>query len=324
MTSTLSLTKKNMALKIPSQLIVVLLFLSCHLNAQSFVCGSTISDIDGNIYNTVAIGNQCWTVENMRSTRCGTGTSIPLVSDTLQWSTLAGPAYSYYGNEIGNAGIYGLLYNGYAATDTCNVCPEGWHVPDDGEWSGLVSYLGGEGVAGGPMKEVTGWNGSNTGATNSSGFTAKPGGFRLANGEYDYLGAQARFWTSSMATAQNAWSRVLYFNDATVARLNYHRRNGMSLRCIKSQVVALTEPEAFKPVKKIFPNPAQNFVTIELRKSGNAELWVTEGTGGVLYHVWLPSAQDIQIETGQFSNGLYFIVLKTEGGMQTIKFAVAR
>ncbi|MFN6072835.1 MAG: fibrobacter succinogenes major paralogous domain-containing protein, partial [Bacteroidota bacterium] len=168
-------------------------------------CGTTISDIDGNSYNTVLIGAQCWTKENLRVRRYNStnpdlnGRSILFdasggsggASDT--WKNLTIGAHTIYANDStttpSNRTKYGYLYNWYAAkgiyttgniasTDTLNICPSGWHVPTDAEWTTLTTELGGESVAGGKMKSIgtAYWNSPNTGATNESGFSALPGG----------------------------------------------------------------------------------------------------------------------------------------------------
>lgn len=138
----------------------------------------TVTDVDGNVYQTIGIGSQFWIAENLKTTKYNDGTSIPLVTDNRDWSLLFTPAYCWYNNdEINNKITYGALYNWYTL-NTGKLCPSGWHVPNNTEWAVLASYLGGPEVAGGKMK-VPGtdyWNSPNTGATNSSGFSAFPGG----------------------------------------------------------------------------------------------------------------------------------------------------
>jgi uncharacterized protein (TIGR02145 family) len=168
-------------------------------------CGIlVVTDVDDNSYNTVAIGTQCWLDKNLATTRYNDGTTIP-----GQSASPSGQQYVYlWGDQASNKATYGLLYNWYAvdnnpATSMAsnggkNVCPDGWHVPGATEWDNLANYLGGAGVAGGKMKSVTGWTGTNVDATNSSGFTALPGG--VFSGGFWNKGTQAYFWSTYYQT----------------------------------------------------------------------------------------------------------------------------
>jgi uncharacterized protein (TIGR02145 family) len=135
-----------------------------------FLCGTnTVSDIDGNAYNTVLIGTQCWTKENLKTSRYRNGGLIPNVTDGTAWINLTTGAWSYYNNDVSNNAIYGKLYNWYTTLgDT--LCPTGWGVPTDAEWTTLTTYLGGESVAGGKMKTIgtAYWESPNTGAIRST------------------------------------------------------------------------------------------------------------------------------------------------------------
>ena len=146
---------------------------------SEFVGQTFIADADGNTYKIIKIGDQVWTAENLRTTRYNDGTEIPLVTDYTAWTNLTTPSYAWTNNDIGNKSVYGALYNWFVVK-TCKLCPSGWHVPTDAEWTILENHLGGISVAGGKMKE-TGtehWFAPNTDATNESGFTALPGGWR--------------------------------------------------------------------------------------------------------------------------------------------------
>ena len=161
---------------------------------MSSAAGGTITDVDNNLYNTVKIGTQVWMAENLKTTKYNDGTSIPNVTDNTVWSALITGAYCDYNNTPSISTTYGRMYNGYSVDNNIatkvasnggkNVCPTGWHVPSNAEWITLTSYLGGESVAGGKLKE-TGtmhWLTPNSGATNESGFTALAGGRRSYNG----------------------------------------------------------------------------------------------------------------------------------------------
>src|SRR5450759_4787246 len=113
----------------------------------------TVKDIDGNVYKTVTIGKQVWMVENLKTTKYNDGITIPLVIDNTAWTDLITPKYSWFNNDIANKEVYGALYNWYTV-NTNKLCPKGWHIPTDEEWTTLTTYLGGEGVAGGKLKET--------------------------------------------------------------------------------------------------------------------------------------------------------------------------
>jgi uncharacterized protein (TIGR02145 family) len=194
--------------------------------------GQIISDVDGNTYKTVNIGSQLWMAENLKVSKYNDGTTIP-----TQWQNNTTGAWTYYNNDAYNYANYGKLYNWYAVSNTNgnkNVCPTGWHVPTDAEWSVLTDYLGGESVAGGKMKEVgtTNWNNPNTDATNTSLFSALPGGFRV-DGNYSWIGNFGYWWSSTEDNTSSAWSRILSLYNDNAGRLNPNKESGLSVRCLK-------------------------------------------------------------------------------------------
>jgi len=200
-----------------------------------------LGDIDGNQYNVVTIGTQVWMKENLKTTKYNDGTAIPLVTDNTSWATLSTPAYCWYNNnEASFKNTYGALYNGYVADAEINggknVCPAGWHVPTDDEWTTLTTYLGGESVAGGKLKEIgtTHWQNPNTGATNESGFTALAGGTRYIVGMFDIVGIYGYWWSSTETSATNAYYRNMLYNYSYVYRDSYNKRYGYSIRCLRN------------------------------------------------------------------------------------------
>lgn len=193
-------------------------------------CG-TVTDIDGNIYNTVTIGTQCWMVENLKTTKYNDGTTIPNVTDSAQWSGLSTGAYCYYNNNATNNTTYGKLYNWYAV-NTGKLAPTGWHVPTDAEWITLTTFLGGANIAGGAMKTAILWNNPNTGATNSSGFTGLPSGHRQS-GSFSGIGEICFFWSSTDYESINAWSRPLYAVSSSTVKYGQNKKNGFTIRCVK-------------------------------------------------------------------------------------------
>ena len=209
---------------------------------------ATVKDIDGNTYNTVQIGTQCWTKENLRVTKYSDGTSIPLDNSGgtsgnglgQTWGSRTTGARTIYAHSQTNVVTYGFLYNWYTAkgiatagsTNFKRICPTGWHVPSEGEWKILASYLGGDKSAGGKMKSTTGWT-ANTGATNESGFTGLPGGLRSIVGEFNYLGSVGVWWSSSEIDYDDAWSLNLYYLDGSVIRNSIDKAHGLSVRCLR-------------------------------------------------------------------------------------------
>ncbi len=202
-------------------------------NDMTFTTLSTISDIDGNIYNVFMIGNQVWMKENLRTSRNNDGSNIPYITNNSSWSSL-NPAYCWYNNDVSNKTVYGAMYNWYAI-NTGKLCPIGWHVSTDSEWTTLTTYLGGESVAGGKLKEIgtTHWASPNTGATDDVGFIALPGGFRYSSdGSFTPAGYYGRWWTSTDGGDIRAWGRGMDYNNSTVGRYNSDKKLGNSVRCI--------------------------------------------------------------------------------------------
>jgi uncharacterized protein (TIGR02145 family) len=194
----------------------------------------SITDIDGNTYKTVTIGTQTWMAENLKVTKYNDGIAIPNVTDNTEWKELTTGALCDYGNTPSNSETYGKLYN-WHAVNTGKLCPTGWHVPSDAEWTELTDYLGGRSVAGGKLKETgtTHLASPNTGATNETGFTALPGGFRGYDGAFYYIGYHGYWWSATENGSNNAWYRLMGFNFSTVARHNYYKELGVSVRCVR-------------------------------------------------------------------------------------------
>ena len=196
---------------------------------------NTVTDFDGNVYNTITIGTQVWMAENLKTTHYNDGTVIPLVTDNGSWVSLSTPGYCWYNDSVAYGNPYGALYNWYAV-NTGKLAPSGWHVPSDSEWEVLGSYLGGDNIAGGSLKDTgtTYWTLPNIGATNSSGFTALPGGYRYSTGGWDRIGNYAYWWTSTAIDAGSCWRRYIYGDSVSVNRGGGERYYGFSIRCIKN------------------------------------------------------------------------------------------
>jgi|WetSurMetagenome_2_1015567.scaffolds.fasta_scaffold63125_4 uncharacterized protein (TIGR02145 family) len=196
----------------------------------------TLTDQDGNVYKTVTIGTQTWMAENLRTTMYNDGTSITNVTGVTEWGNLTTGAYCNYNNTTNTDTIatYGRLYNWYAV-NTGKLCPTGWHVPTDAEWTTLTNYLGGEDAAGGKLKE-TGtkhWLSPNTGATNETGFTALPGGDRGDDGAFYDIGHYGIWWSATENNTSDAWLRYMHYYSSNVTRNYYSRKLGFSVRCVR-------------------------------------------------------------------------------------------
>jgi len=200
-------------------------------------CGTyTIADIDLNTYNMVLIGTQCWMGENLKTSRYSNGVSIPIVTDATEWDSLETGKRSWYNNDSTTyENPYGNLYNWYAVADNRGLCPNGWHVPTDAEWTTLTSYLGGESVAGGKMKSTgtTYWVSQSEGTDNSSGFSVLPGGYRDNDGSFNYIRSFAFCWSATEDGYSDAWFRSLNNSYGDVYRYSFGKSVGASVRCLR-------------------------------------------------------------------------------------------
>jgi uncharacterized protein (TIGR02145 family) len=223
------------------------------------IAGPSVTDIDGNTYQSVTNCGLTFTKQNLNVSKYSDGTPIPQVTDPTAWQNLTTGAWCYYNNDPANGAVYGKLYNWYAvagiydAASASNpalrkkLAPVGWHIPTDGEWSNLINCLdpnadGGNNfnTAGGKMKTTgtiqagTGlWQEPNTEATNESGFSGLPAGFRYFNGSFYYIGYFGFWWSSSESNAANAWIRDLDFGYGNAFRNTSSKNYGFSLRCLR-------------------------------------------------------------------------------------------
>ncbi|MDG5800773.1 fibrobacter succinogenes major paralogous domain-containing protein [Marinilabiliaceae bacterium ANBcel2] len=193
----------------------------------------SVSDIDGNVYSIVKIGDQMWMGEDLRTTHFNDGSPILHVVSASKWEDLNKPAYSWYKNdeEFKNSN-YGALYNWYTAADD-RLCPVGWRVPNSSDWDKLSSYLGVGG--GGKLKEsgLKHWLSTSVGDTNETGFTALPGGSRQADGSFEAMGDWGNWWSSSETSKTNAMYVFLFRASTTLGIFDTVKDVGFSVRCIK-------------------------------------------------------------------------------------------
>ncbi len=220
--------------------LLLLLIAGCKKKEDSI----TVTDIDGNVYKSVKIGNQVWFKENLKTTRFNDGADIPEVTDYDEWLNLTAPGFCWYeNNESLYKDPYGALYNWYAV-ETGKLCPLGWHVPSDDEWQQLVMFLDpdaapgfGESIyAGAKLKEkgTSHWPAPNEGATNETGFTALPGGIRLHYNDLNYCDKEFGFWWSSTEFSDPwSWNVDMGYNYSSLYRYKSYKTNGESVRCIK-------------------------------------------------------------------------------------------
>jgi uncharacterized protein (TIGR02145 family) len=206
--------------------------------------GQTSLTYDGRTYDLVEIGGQCWFADNLATDQYRNGDLIPTGLDNTTWQNTTSGAFAIHNNDAANDATYGKLYNWYTTVDSRGLCPTGWHVPTDCEWMYLESALGmsvtGQETVGyrginegGAMKATSNWTSPNTGATNSSGFTAFPGGYRHLNGIYGNVGYFGYWWSSTEYDSNHAWFRGLNYSDSHVYRDGYNKRNGFSVRCVR-------------------------------------------------------------------------------------------
>ena len=214
---------------------IIMIILLCF--AKNMVSAQTVKDIDGNVYNTVIIGTQTWMIENLKTTKYRNGDPIGTSSpSSLNLTNLLAPSFQWsYENKENNTDIYGRLYTWYAVTDSRGVCPIGWHVSTDAEWSTMIRFLGGEVAAYNKLKESgnTHWIKYDNG-TNELGFKALPGGLRNGNGTFVDMGNRANWWSTTELGQYDAWYYMMSYDLNEVFRHVTLKRNGLSVRCVKN------------------------------------------------------------------------------------------
>lgn len=204
--------------------------------------GPSVTDIEGNQYNTVVINTQTWTTSNLKVSKYRNGDTIPQVQDSIMWKSLTSGAWCYYNNKATNDSIYGKLYNWYAINDIRGIAPEGYHIPSNAEWKEMTSYLGDQSLVGVKLKATSGWGigGIEGNGSNSGKFSGLPGGTRKETAKFDYLLFYGYWWTSSSVDSttelgQDAWSRQLSYDDDILSSWEDSKKRGFSLRCIKDK-----------------------------------------------------------------------------------------
>ncbi len=279
---------------------------------QIDAAAQTVTDIDGNVYNTVTIGTQTWLQENLKALHYADGTEI-----TPTW---------VYNNSTSNLTVYGRLYDWDAAMHDSTVpgaqgaCMDGWHVPTDTEWTTLGNFLGGNNVAGGKMKE-TGtehWLSPNTGATNSSGFTALPAG-EIDGTIFQFLRIASVIWSSSQSGTNNAKYRVLSHDDEALRPFIWAKSLGYSIRCLKNQTTGINETEYEKKIR-VFPNPVQDQFSLIADEQSliGCKLELYDQYGRLLKQFDITACKT-EIDISFLSQGMYFLKIYDGKYLDSIK-----
>lgn len=300
------------------------LFILSFLMLNMFsVYSQTVTDTDGNVYNTVSIGNQVWLGENLKVTKFNNQDPISLVLDDTQWSTQTQAAYCYYQGDLTNTNDYGNLYNWYVVNNSKNVCPTGYHVPSITEWEELITFLGGNAVAGGKLKEIgfTHWLDPNTGADNSSGFTLLPSGWRANNnGFYESLSYMAYVWSSTSVDASSSSIILAGYDSPACYTSESHIRTGLPIRCLKDETSSLDEADNDQPIL-VYPNPANDLVNIHFSTIDNPIVKLIDTKGQIVLEDTIEN-NTCSFDLSTFGDGVYFIQIEGTTGVNRIKIVV--
>jgi len=299
-----------------------LAFLTFRNQAQT-----TVTDYDGNIYNTVTIGTQVWMKENLKVTHYRNGDTIPNVTDGTAWGNLIiGEigAYCNYNNDANNSTTYGRLYNWYAVYDNRNIAPTGWHVPTYTEWTTLTDYLtnngfgyhgSGDDIAK-SMASTAGWDTCTTAGTvgndqtsnNSSSFTALPGGSRYYYGTFSSIGSGGSWWSSTGIYTGHSWAWKLYSSLNYVFNYDYVRETGFSVRCVMDSVTTKINEINYQNEIKTYPNPANDRVYINCAERQNVKMQIYNVVGECVLQRELSNRTN-DIDISSLSKGIYIIKL---------------
>ena len=279
------------------------------VNFTSNLCAQTVTDADGNIYSTVTIGNQVWMGENLRTTKFSNNDPIAMVLDSAQWPVQAAAAYCYYNNDSSFVNPYGNLYNWYTVNDARNVCPTGYHVPTAAEWADMVSFLGGETVAGGKLKEqgFSHWLSPNTGADNSSNFTALPSGWRANNnGVYENLGYMCYLWASTLQTADDADIILLGHDSPACYASNSNKLTGLPIRCLQNSGATGINELRTNNIE-IYPNPADDIINLKISDLKSDLNFVIYDALGRIVNSGIINAETTSLDISNLATGFYII-----------------
>jgi uncharacterized protein (TIGR02145 family) len=272
-----------------------------------------VTDYDGNVYDTVHIGTQIWTVPNLKVTHYRNGDPIPNVTDSAIWYNLTSGAYCNYDNDTNNAADYGRLYNWYAVQDPRGIAPLGWHVPTFEDWDTLQIFLGYDLIAGGKLKEIgtAHWMSPNTGASDEYDFTALPGGQRadsIYSGTFSEITQQGYWWSSSEMDTTYPWGvNISYNSEGFTNWAASTRKSGFSIRLISDiplNINTINKSALFN----IYPNPAIDRVIITNAYTQKVNMAIYNMAGSILMQQEL-TANKNSIDISSLAPGMYLIKL---------------
>lgn len=298
-----------------------ILFLTLSLSGWS----QTVTDIDGNSYNTVEINGQIWMKENLKATRFNNGDSIPNISDNTDWSNNTSPARCYYNNDSTTyAGIYGVLYTGFVVVDNRNVCPTDWHVPSENEWDQLLyfidsntdttllnTYVGGAGLV---LRDAShNYWGATVQSTDGVGFTALPAGIRGSTGGFGGDLFYTDFWTRTEPTPGGTYAKIIDYSSIGVRTELRNNKSGYSIRCIQNADAGIDESLDFTPT--IYPNPVKNEIRIA-NVNNIKEIVIYNCLGECV----LKTTNQQVISIDSLHKGMHIITIVTDSKTWTLKF----
>ncbi len=277
----------------------------------------SVTDQDGIVYKTIVIGTQEWMAENLKVGRYQNGDVIPVVGQS-SWAGLTSGASCWFNSDSASYDCpYGRLYNWYAVTDSRNVCPSGWHVPTDQEWTVLTDQLGGEAVAGSKMKPPgTDYWLPNPVATNESGFSALGGEYIDFIGQWGpnvNLQINGLYWSATLEGG-GAWARRVMGAYENIQRENHVVNHGFSVRCIREALPTGTgsnEKDGFR----VYPNPSAGVFILELDLTGPVGLQVFDARGALVHNDVFTSGRGTQrtVDLSAFAKGSYTLLVEHDG-----------
>lgn len=296
------------------------------VNAQLYTPGAGATDIDGNTYPTIVLGNgQEWFAENLKTTRFANGDTITQITEIIDLAVLGNqevPVWAVYDNDLNYDQYYGKLYNWFAASDLRNACPTGWKVPSSIEWNILMFYLdpnassNASTSAGGLMKSTEPWlwDSPNVAATNSSGFKGRPSGMVSPDQSegFRFVSTDGIFWSSTANDVNNASAKALSVSTSNLSQWTLTKKAGVAVRCLKDPTVTSTSEwsnEAFK----VYPNPSNGIYQME----GEGVISVYNSLGEIVLTEAINGK--VQIDITSQPKGIYFLQFEKDNGIQTSK-----
>ena len=311
----------------PIQITVIFLALTGLAYGPVWSQSDSISDSEGNVYKTVAIGTQWWMAENLKVTQFANGDPIPHLTNASEWASTEEGAYCYYGNSTQFAESYGNLYNWYTVEDDRGLCPADWHVATDEDWMIMEMHLG---MSEEEALRMTAWRGTDEGSklkdesfegNNSSGFTALATGYRDPAGVFKAMGTDNDYWTSTPYDNKGTIEGVLhgFLNSQSSTVRNFHVPGyGFCIRCVRDNAVQVKNQISL-PGSIVFPNPSGDQLFVK-NANGN-HLTIRNLTGQTVLTESVTSA-DHQVDMSKLAEGTYLVSISTQEKVRTIQVVV--